>query len=49
MCDRNCPVRKFIPPPVVTDVDDAGEDPGVAPISDNGSADSGRYLGQQQL
>ena len=33
-------VRKSIPPPVVTDVDDAGEDPGVAPISDNDSVDS---------
>jgi hypothetical protein len=40
MHDRNCAVRKSIPPPVVTDVDDVGEDPGVAPISDNGSVDS---------
>ena len=39
---RDCyrAVWKSIPPPVVTDVDDVGEDPGVAPISDNGSVDS---------
>jgi hypothetical protein len=42
MRDRNRAVRKSIPPPVATDVDDAGEVPGVAPISDsdNGSVDS---------
>jgi len=40
MRDRNRAVMKSIPPPVVTDVDDAGKDPGVAPISDNGSVDS---------
>ncbi len=40
MRDRNRAVRKSIPPPVVTDLDDAGEDPGVAPISDHGSIDS---------
>ncbi len=40
MRDCNHAVRKSIPPPVVTDMDDAGEDPGAAPISDNGSVDS---------
>ncbi len=40
MCDRNRAVWKSIPPPVFTDVDDAGYVPGVAPISDNGSVDS---------
>jgi hypothetical protein len=30
MRDRNHAVRKSIPPPVATDVDDAGEVPGVA-------------------
>jgi hypothetical protein len=40
MHDRNRAVRKSIPPPIATDVDDAGEVPGVAPISDNGSVDS---------
>ncbi len=40
MRDRNRAVTKSIPPPVVTDVDDAGEVPGVAPISDNCSVDS---------
>ncbi len=40
MRDRNCAVRKSIPPPIATDVDDAGEVPGVAPISDDGSVDS---------
>ncbi len=40
MRDCNRAVRKSIPPPIVTDVDDAGDDPGVAPISDNGSVDS---------
>ncbi len=38
--DYNCAVRKSIPPPVATDVDDAGKVPGVAPISDDGSVDS---------
>jgi hypothetical protein len=40
MRDRNRAVKKSIPPPVATDVDDAGEVPGVAPISDDGSVDS---------
>ena len=40
MRDRNHAVRKSIPPPVAMDVDDAGEVPGVAPISDDGSVDS---------
>ena len=39
MHDRNRAVKKSIPPPVATDVDDAGEVPGVAPISDDGSVD----------
>ncbi len=43
MRDRNCAVRKSIPPPVATDVDDAGKVPGVAPISDNGSVDSSLF------
>ncbi len=40
MRDCNWAVKKSIPPPVATDVDDAGEVPGVAPISDDGSVDS---------
>ena len=40
MRDRNRAVRKSIPPPIATVVDDVGEVPGVAPISDNGSVDS---------
>ena len=40
MRDRNRAVKKSITPPVATDVDDAGEVPGVAPISDDGSVDS---------
>ncbi len=40
MRDRNHAVTKSIPPHVAMDVDDAGEVPGVAPISDNGSVDS---------
>ena len=40
MRDRNRAVRKSIPPPIATDVDDAGKVPGVAPISDDGSVDS---------
>ena len=40
MRDRNRAVWKSIPPLLVTDVDDAGYVPGVAPISDNGSVDS---------
>ncbi len=31
MHDRNRAVRKSIPPPIATDVDDAGKVPGVAP------------------
>ena len=40
MRDRNRAVRKSITPPVATDVDDGGDVPGVAPISDDGSVDS---------
>ena len=40
MRNHNCAVKKSIPPPVATDVDDEGEVPGVAPISDDGSVDS---------
>jgi hypothetical protein len=40
MRDRNRAVKKPITPPVATDVDDGGEVPGVAPISDDGSVDS---------
>ncbi len=40
LCDHNRAVRKSIPKPVATDLDDAGGDPGVAPISDHGSVDS---------
>jgi hypothetical protein len=43
MRNRNRVVRKSIPPPVATDVDDAGEVPGVAPISDDGSVDSSLF------
>jgi hypothetical protein len=43
MCDCNRAVRKSIPPPVATDVDDAGKVPGVAPISDDGSVDSSLF------
>jgi hypothetical protein len=40
MRDHIRAVKKSITPPVATDVDDAGEVPGVAPISDDGSVDS---------
>jgi hypothetical protein len=40
MRDRNRSVRKSIPKPVATDLDDAGYVPGFAPISDDGSVDS---------
>ena len=40
MRERNRAVKKSITPPVATDVDDVGDVPGVAPISDNGSVDS---------
>jgi hypothetical protein len=40
MRERNCAVRKAIPKSVATDLDDAGDVLGVAPISDNGSVDS---------
>ncbi len=40
MRDHNRAVKKSIPPPIATDVDDAGKVPGVAPISDDGSVDS---------
>ncbi len=43
MRDCNHAVRNSIPPPVATDVDDAGKVPGVAPISDNGSVDSSLF------
>jgi len=43
MRDRNCAVKKSIPSPIATDVDDAGEVPGVAPISDDGSVDSSLF------
>jgi hypothetical protein len=39
-CDCNCAVRTSIPKPVATDLDDAGDVAGVAPISDDGSVDS---------
>jgi len=35
--------QEIIPPPVAIDVDDAGEVPGVAPISDDGSVDSSLF------
>ncbi len=40
MRDCNRAVTNSIPPPVATDVGDAGKVPGVAPISDDGSVDS---------
>ena len=40
MRERNRAVKKSITPPVATDVDDVGDVPGVAPISDDGSVDS---------
>jgi len=40
MRDCNRAVKKSITPPVATDVDDGGNVPGVAPISDDGSVDS---------
>ena len=43
MRDRNRAVRKSIPKPVLTDLDDAGYVPGVAPISDDGSVDSSLF------
>jgi hypothetical protein len=33
-------IHKIIPKPVATDLDDVGNVPGVAPISDDGSIDS---------
>jgi hypothetical protein len=39
MCDRNRVVRKSIPTPVAMDMDEEGDVPGVAPISDDGSVD----------
>jgi hypothetical protein len=43
MRERNRAVRKAIPKPVVMDLDDAGNVPGVAPIFDNGSVDSSLF------
>ncbi len=43
MRDRNRAVRKSIPPPIATDVDDVGKVSGVAPISDDGSVDSSLF------
>jgi len=37
---RICAIQKIIPKPIATDLDDVGDVPGVAPISDNGSVDS---------
>ena len=39
MCSHNRAVRKSIPKPIATDLDDAGNVPSVAPISDDGSVD----------
>ncbi len=39
MPKHNHAVTKAIPTPVATDLDDADNDPGVAPISDNSSLD----------
>ncbi len=44
MRDRNRAVKKSTTPPVATDVDDVGDVPGVAPISDDGSVDSSLLL-----
>ncbi len=43
MRERNRAVRKAIPKPIATDLDDAGYVPGVAPIFDNGSVDSSLF------
>ena len=43
MRERNRAVKKSITPPVATDVDDVGNVPGVAPISDDGSVDSSLF------
>jgi hypothetical protein len=43
MRERNRAVRKAIPKPVATDLDDAGYVPGVAPISDDGSVYSSLF------
>jgi len=43
MRDCNRDVKKSIPPLVATDVDDGGEVPGDAPISDDGSVDSSLF------
>jgi hypothetical protein len=43
MRNHNCAVKKSIPPPVATDVNDEGEVPGVASISDDGSVDSSLF------
>ena len=44
MRDRNCAVKKSITPPVAMDVDDGGDVPGVAPISNDGSVDSSLFV-----
>ena len=43
MRDHNHAVKKSITPPVAMDVDDVGNVPGVAPISDDGSVDSSLF------
>ena len=43
MRDCNRAVKKSITRPVATDVDDVGDVPGVAPISDDGSVDSSLF------
>ncbi len=48
MRDRNRAVTKSIPPSVAMDVDDAGEVPGVASISDDGSVDSLLFRGASE-
>jgi len=40
MHERIRAIQKIIPKPVATDLDDVGNVPGVAPISDDGSVDS---------
>jgi len=40
MCERIRAIQKIIPKPIATDLDDVGDGPGVAPISDDGSVDS---------
>ncbi len=49
MHKHNCAVRKAIPTPIATDLDDVGNDPGIAPISEDSSVDSHSSVVPQNL